>query len=161
MKGWVGEVVRKVRGIAGTTLTWGISGGLLGLIPGVLFAVFTPVPTLRILASAVTLFGTAGAVAGAVFSLILSTVYRHHRLEDLRPSRVGLWGMGTAQLLTFGFLRWIASAGADPEPLLYMILLLAAGAFGFGTGALLTRIAQRSGGDLQPSHDPAGLIPGE
>lgn len=36
--------------------------------------------------------GITGFIAGAGFSLFLGTTYRHHGLEDLRASRIALWG---------------------------------------------------------------------
>lgn len=156
MRERVGEALRKLRGAAGTAVTWGFAWAILSLVPSlVLIAVFPQVRqnALDLVGDLMLIFGTAGVVSGGLFSLLLGTVYRRRRLGDLRPRRVGLWGAAAAAALAFVGLRTIASGGADLEPPVGLAILFTSGAFGWGTAALTVKLAQAGDGELEKPGD--------
>ena len=81
------RLLRRVRGIVGTGVTWAI--GWVGLGTGIAaLAGFDFSLLMRMaLNNAV-----AGFIAGGSFALILSVAERRNRLEDLSLKRVAIWG---------------------------------------------------------------------
>jgi hypothetical protein len=154
------NVFRKLRAVGGTALTWSVAWGAAGIVPALLFvALFregtaTPVEIVR---GTVVGFALAGLVAGTAFSLLLGTVYRRRRLADLRPRRVGLWGMAGAMGLAYVGLRAIATSGGDMAPPVGVAVLLLAGALGWATAAAGVRLAQTSGRVSAPTRREAAL----
>lgn len=91
----MGQWLRRLRGAMGMGLTWGIAWALGGLLFGLLstlgparfwnaiFAVFdAPLPALAI----------PGFVGGVLFSLVLGTLGRRRRFEELSLARFAAWG---------------------------------------------------------------------
>ena len=164
-------VFRKLRAAAGLAATWSLAWAAAGVVPALLLVVLFrdgSVPPLQVVRGTVFGFAAAGLVAGAAFSLLLGAAYRHRRLAELRPRRVGLWGMAGAVALTFVGLRILAGEGADIEPPVGIALLVVAGALGWATAAAGVRLAQgdrRVGGPAavdaalpheEPRHDALG-----
>lgn len=117
------NLLRKIRGAIGNAVTWamawfGISFlsfgalSLLGLVPGM---------GLGILLRLALNVGFTGFLAGTGFAFFLGTVYRNHRLEDLRVGRIAAGGAVVAGLIS---------------PLL-SIAAIGLGASGIGAGFLV------------------------
>jgi hypothetical protein len=130
-------VWRRLRGIAGTMLTWSVGGGVVGALAGA--AIWSAVLLWRgdamHLPSIVLGMGFAGALAGAIsgfgFAVILAVAERRRTFEELRAWRVG--GCGAAAALAMG---WLVSR--DPG------FAVACGTFGFGAAATSLAVARRA-----------------
>lgn len=132
----------------GTAVTWGVSWavaavpvafGLLAAIQG------TPLPVGSFVLRVMTVFGLAGLGSGAAFSLLLGTVYRNRRLDQLRPGRMGLWGMAAALGLASGGLFVLTGAGAFINVPMTLAMLGTAGGLGWATAAGTVKLAQLGG----------------
>ena len=132
-----GLIWRRLRGVAGTMLTWSVGGGLAGAVAGagLWAAVLLPrdyhVPLRDLLFG----MGLAGALAGAVsgfgFAVVLAVAERRRTFEELRAWRVG--ACGAAAALAMG---WLVSR--DPG------FAVACGTFGFGAAASSLAVARRA-----------------
>ena len=78
-------LLRRLRGIIGTGLTWAVGWAGIFAVAGVIFGAGS-VPGVAVV------FGFTGLVAGGAFAVILSIAERRHRLEDLSLWRTALWG---------------------------------------------------------------------
>jgi len=78
-------LLRRLRGIIGTGLTWAVGWAGIFSVLGVIFGAGS-VPGVAVV------FGFTGLVAGSAFAVILSIAERRHRLEDLSLWRTALWG---------------------------------------------------------------------
>jgi hypothetical protein len=152
----IGPILRKLRGAIGTALTWAVVWALGG------FALFT---TIFMLSSGLTAFwagaipvtimaGISGFIGGTMFSLVLGTIHRRRRLEELSPLRMGLWG-GLAGLIVPMALLWVAaSVGIGLQLGALVSLIVACGGLGATTAGGTVKLAQWSQGELEaPSHD--------
>jgi hypothetical protein len=92
----VKRLLRRIRGIIGTGVTWALAWVGLGAGIGAL----TGFPLSYLLRMAMN-NSVAGFIAGASFAVILSVAERHHTLEDLSLRRVALWGAAGGALLSF------------------------------------------------------------
>jgi hypothetical protein len=92
----VKRLLRRVRGIIGTGVTWALAWVGLGAGIGAL----TGFPLGFLFRMAMN-NAVAGFLAGASFAVILSIAERHHTLEDLSLRRVALWGASGGALLSF------------------------------------------------------------
>jgi len=81
------RILRKIRGMIGTGLTWAAAWIGLGAVLGALAGF--PMGSLFRLALSNSV---GGFIAGASFALILSVAERRRTLEDLSLRRVALWG---------------------------------------------------------------------
>jgi hypothetical protein len=78
-------LLRRLRGIIGTALTWAAGwAGFFGVV-GLVFGA-NSVPRLALVGA------FTGLVAGGAFAVILSIAERRQRLEDLSLWRTALWG---------------------------------------------------------------------
>jgi len=81
------RLLRKIRGIVGTGLTW--AGAWIGL--GAVLGVVAGFPLTSVFRLALS-NSIGGFIAGASFALILSVAERKRTLDDLSLRRVALWG---------------------------------------------------------------------
>lgn len=149
------KLLRRLRGILGTGLTWAVGWAgvtvALSLIGGV------PFPFLF----RVVLSGAAqGFIAGGVFATILSVAERRHTLEDLSLRRVALWGGIGGACLFVPIYPMLMSAGI---PLFRLALPLAINALmgaGFASGSVA--LARRADHRLiDGEDDPILSLPGD
>ena len=107
-------LLRRLRGIIGTGLTWSVVWGGLFTVAG-LVGVGNFVTGLAMTGAFL------GLVGGSAFAVILSIAERRHSLADLSLWRVSLWGAlgGALMALVFGggnlfldFVAFMAFAGA-------------------------------------------------
>jgi hypothetical protein len=123
-------LLRRLRGIIGTGLTWAVGFAFLGTVPGVFQGEWD------VLLSVIPGNASVGFIFGSVFAVVLSIVERRRRLEDLSIPRIGLWGAFTA-LLIVGGMQFFSAGTLYWEPVL--ILSLYSGALSSGSLALARR----------------------
>ena len=155
----MGELIRKLRGLAGTGVTWGalwaVIGAGVGTVVGVLspelWAVGNPV-----LDWAVGM-GLYGLVSGVGFGTVLSLTEGRKTLRDLRLPRVAAWGVvGSAAVpLLFGAIGMFP-AGTTVVDVLEAVLLTSVLGGTFAPGAVA--IARRA--ELTAGEEPGLLEPG-
>jgi hypothetical protein len=132
-----GLIWRRLRGIAGTMLTWSVGGGLLGAVAGAGLWVTVLLPRGHDVAIRDLLLGMgmAGALAGAVsgvgFALVLAVAERRRSFDELRAWRVG--ACGAAAALAMGGL-----VSRSPG------VAVACGTLGFGAAATSLAVARRA-----------------
>lgn len=99
--------LRRVRGIFGQALLWATSwGAAFGLIGAILHLTgIIPVPFFEFLGPFVRGAATAGFIGGAGFSLLLSSVYRNRKVEDLNPVWFG--GLGALCGMAFPLFQFL------------------------------------------------------
>jgi hypothetical protein len=112
---------RRLRGILGLSLAWGIAWIPLGMIVAVAesMAYGRSVDIGRLLANAPRV-ALIGAVCGFVFSLILAGLERRRTFDNLSAARTAIWGIGAALIIPtlaviadpFGFTVQGAGIGA-------------------------------------------------
>lgn len=155
LKAWIGGFVRKflrrLRGIVGTALTWGVgwvvANALLCLVTGVPLQFLGP------------LSGTAmfqGFLAGGTFATILSIAERKRTLEELSLPRVALWGGIGGMLIGFLAFPFMVSQGF---PLARMFLpVVVDGLIGAGFASGSVTLARGSDTALLGAPDPTRLL---
>ena len=130
-------ILRRLRGVAGTMLTWSVGGGILGAVggAGVWLAIRLANGDAMHVPSVVLGFGLAGAIVGAAcglaFALSLVIAERRRSFEELRAWRTGV--IGSASALAMG---WLISR--DPT-----VAALCA-TIGFGAAATSLVVARRA-----------------
>jgi hypothetical protein len=113
-------LLRKLRGLMGVGLTWGILWAMVMAAIGVIFWVVDPDSIDPgegpLIASAIV--GFQGFVAGVGFGLLLSFAETRKRMLDLSLIRVAIWGMLASAALPFltgmpiGMLWFVCLLGA-------------------------------------------------
>jgi hypothetical protein len=93
--------LRRIRGVAGTALTWALGWAPLG-------ALFVALTVDRTPLARYVVFGAIngaiqGFLVGGSFAVVLSVVERHRQLEDLSLGRVAAWGALGGLLLGIPF----------------------------------------------------------
>jgi hypothetical protein len=117
-------LLRRLRGLIGTGVTWSIPWGLLnGLFSGALTYLYYPLPEpsrLSVAIQAAITNGIAGAIAGfatgTVFSLVLMVAERRGTISSLRMGRFAAWGAtagGLAAITLVGLFGPGSWAGAS------------------------------------------------
>ena len=95
------SLLRKLRGVLGMGLTWGVGWGLIMFALGTVIGFIDPAqidqgeePWRLSL-----VVGTVGFISGSVFALIFSRAERRKSITDLSASRAAIWGaLGAAAL---------------------------------------------------------------
>ena len=86
------NILQRIRGAVGTTLTWAAAWGLFGLAFRLVWPIeWTGMPSLSMLAASATSWLIPGAIAGLTFSLFLRAQPKR-RLEDLTIKRMAVLG---------------------------------------------------------------------
>jgi len=129
-------LLRRLRGILGTGLTWAFGWiGLFGAYLLVRMAIGASLAGYEFflpLLEEVFAVGTMGFLAGSTFGLALSILERHKRLEDLTFTRIALWG-GLGGLAVVALLSgWVGGWG-DPAGVIFYSIL----GVGSATGTLV------------------------
>ena len=130
-------ILRRLRGVAGTMLTWSVGGGILGAAggAGIWLAVRVANGDALHVPSVVLGLGLAGAIVGAVcglgFALALVVAERRRSFEELRAWRTG--ALGSASALAMG---WLVSR--DPT------FAAICATMGFGAAATSLVVARRA-----------------
>lgn len=90
------RLLKRIRGIIGTGVTWALAWVGLGAVVGA----FVGYPASFLLRIALS-NSVSGFIAGSAFAVILSVAERKHTLEGLSLRRVALWGAIGGGLLSF------------------------------------------------------------
>lgn len=146
--------IRRLRGVAGTALAWGLGWSA---IAWPIFLVLAPgnaivgrlVPALRMASYA----GMAGAVSGTTFALLVLTLERHRTLAAFPTRRATLWGALAGSgysfaLVTHGFTRLGHPASAENSSVIVGAVL------GAATASLMFLLARRAA-ERAPDAGPA------
>jgi hypothetical protein len=142
------NITRRLRGLVGMATTWGVCfstlSSLLFLVARLSGKLPVEVFGTRIVLAIAGRGFVVGALAGAVFSLVLAAAERRRTLSRLSYARVALWGfLGTAAL------PFIFSAFSSANILHLPISIVVAGTLTYGAigGAIATtilRVARRA-----------------
>lgn len=134
------SLARRIRGLVGTALTWGVIGALIG-IPAFI-VVMRPWPLsavrwerfIRLFSMWEVAAFAWGAAGGLAFALAFIALERSRRLSQLSLTRVAVWGALAGAVLP-AILVGRQLVGSNPA---YYGAIIAAGALG---GAIWARIA--------------------
>ena len=148
-------LLRRLRGILGTGLTWAVGWTgvtvALNLVGGV---------PLHFLGQLVLSGMVRGFVAGGAFAVILSIAERRHTLEDLSLRRVALWGGIGGGFLFLSAVPFLLSLGFPVGGVLAPLVANSLIGAGFASGSVA--LARREDSRLIEGEDePAFLIEGE
>ena len=149
------NLLRKLRGILGTGLTWAV--GWAGVWAGLW--VVTGNSLGRMLGAA-TNGAVLGLIAGGTFALILSVVERKRTLHDLSLKRVALWGGIGGMALLLAFLPTALEFSAIFGGFLtsYVVPLALNGLLGAGSAAGSVALARRGDTDRIGEMESAGFL---
>lgn len=166
----VKNLVRRLTGAAKNAVVWGVTWSTLAFatILGLrTIGVVVPaeITVLDAIGMAVRI-GIAGGMAGAVFALFISLLYRGRRLSEISWVRFGLGGAVVAELFMLAFFAIGNLASGDGFPPLGDILsdLIIAAVFGGVAAGASMWLAQRAGtgsiaGSDEHAHLHAGAAP--
>jgi len=155
MKGFL----RRLRGILGMAVTWGVGlAGLFTLAGFIIGGVFVPGLALT--------GGYLGLIAGSAFAVILSIAEGRHKLKDLSLWRMALWG-GIGGAIVAGATNLIGGSGGIIWDFVVVVALIGAGASA-GTVAIAKRADRKliEGADdsvesLEGDDEPLPALEGE
>lgn len=135
------RLLRRIRGIVGTALTWTAGWGVLGaVVSAVTILASGPwdgAPVVGMISMGALFLATYGFIAGLVFSLVVLAGERRHTLHQLTLPRVTAWG-GLGGVL----MAAVPVATAGPS-LLTGVFLLVSGLLGAGSAAASLAVARR------------------
>lgn len=92
-------VLRRLRGLAGIGLTWGVLWALFGVALVLGIRVFDPASAQEGALVVGRVLGFAGFVSGVAFGTLLAIAERRRSLQSLSVWRAGLWGAIGAALI--------------------------------------------------------------
>ena len=149
------RLLRRIRGIVGTALTWATGWGILGAVVNAVALLVTGVPSgapvAYMLTMAALFLATYGFIAGVVFSLVLLAAERRRTLHQLTLPRMAAWGgLG-------GVLMAAVPVAAMGLTSLTGVFLLMSGLLGTGSAAASLSIARR--GQIAGATDFGALRP--
>ncbi|MEP6729074.1 MAG: hypothetical protein ABJE10_00485 [bacterium] len=137
---------RRLRGMFGMALTWGVAWAIVGLTLAGVAWLFVPRGVLPrgVVLGATMRWGVFGAVSGAAFALVLSFAERRkHSLDALSMERVTGWGALGGAILPLALLPVLAIA--LPVALRPVLSLVPMGSIlGVASAAASLRIARRA-----------------
>lgn len=84
--------LRKLRGVLGIGLSWGLPATVVGLIGGVVASVVGGGPLLPSLATGAAMVGGLFFLLGTGFALALTLTEGRRTLHELTPRRASVWG---------------------------------------------------------------------
>lgn len=138
---------RRVRGIVGNTVVWGVGWAVLG------FAAHLVLRQTGVIAGPVAMYdaalvglkvGVGGGIAGAAFAAVIALVYRHRRLQDIQGWKFGGGGAVVTAVSITGFVQGASVLGGGSlveweymQPTLTLFTV-----FGFTVAALSLKVAQ-------------------
>lgn len=143
------RLLRRIRGIVGTALTWATAWGVVGAVwMGIVFLVgdFPPEASAAgMILVGFILLGVYGFLAGIAFSLVVLAAERKRTIHQLTLRRVAAWG-GLGATLMFA----VPVALSTPSMLVKGITLLVTTLLGAGSAAATLSVARRGrvGGPL-------------
>lgn len=152
--------MRRLRGVLGTSLVWGLPGTLVGAIGGLLVSFFGGAPLLGSLFTGSVAVGGVFFLLGAGSALALTLAEGHRTLDELSPRRAAIWGAvsgGTLPILALfvtlgpGLVTYLA----DMEVLLALLAGVGSyGALGAALAASTVAVAKRAPPELGSGQVP-------
>jgi hypothetical protein len=145
--------LRKMRGVVGTGLIWGLPGAVVGAIGGVVASVFGGAPLLGTIAYGGFVLGGTFFLLGTSFAALLALGEGRRTLDELTPWRAAAWGAvagGVAPFLALLILE-PGTAVLLSDPRLLTAFLAASGSYGALTAAMAAgtiAVARRAPGQL-------------
>jgi hypothetical protein len=144
------EATRKLRGLVGIGATWGIAWAAIGALVGLVAAMLAPgSPSWGAsIAEWAMGMGAYGFVSGVGFAGLLAYHERRSTIDDLSPSRAGVWGVLGAILVPtlFGLLGFFDADTTAIDVLEAMALTaVLGGSFAAGSVALARGDAPAAG----------------
>jgi hypothetical protein len=117
-----GSLVRKVRGIVGTGLSWAFGWSIAGTALHAGLALFGLVSRPDLLVEPF-MYGVWGLFGGSVFAGILAVAEHRRTLPELRPARMAVWGAlaGVSVPVVYHLLgggagwAWFSGVATTPE----------------------------------------------
>ena len=162
MKGWL----RRLRGVLGIGMIWGLPATVVGAIGGIVASVFGGASLLGSLVTGSVAVGGLFFLLGSGFAAALTMTEGRRTLNELSPRRAALWGAlaGGALpivMLLISFGPEIATLLSDPQLLLG--LLAGIGSYGALSAALAggtVALARRAPAELAsgPVPEDADLL---
>ena len=141
------SLVRRLRGLVGTALTWGGIGALIGIPAFVIVMRPWPLSAIRWERFA-TLFGkwevvafAWGAAGGLAFALAFIALERSRRLSQLSLTRVAVWGALAGAALPAIL---VGRGLAGPNPAYYGAIIVAGGLGGAIWARMSLALARRA-----------------
>ena len=151
------SMLRKLRGVVGTGLTWGVVWSLVGTIlqGGLALLGVMRTPDLSV---APFMWGLMGFYGGSMFGALLSLTEGRLTLEKLRIGRVAGWGAiaGFALPIVYNLMRGDPSAISMISVLESAFILAPLSA---GSAAGMTSLAQKAGRKELGSGDEKVALP--
>src|SRR5262245_26168716 len=113
------NLLRRVRGFAGTMSVWAVVFGVMGTAWPISLALFGALPDwpypfgvfLGILAQTFALFGSAGAAMGFTFATAVLLGERKRTLVALSPRRFAAWGFLAGAIIPIAFATFVEVTG--------------------------------------------------
>ena len=164
------NIRRRLRGIVGNAVVWGIGWGLLGFVTTFalgLTGVIERVWWLDAVGMGIRI-GVVGGIAGAAFSAFIALAYRGRRIQDISPLRFGIGGALVSAVGLPLFMQTMnVLSGDGPVPWQHIrgdVLMLAAfGGVAAAFSLKLAQVAARRAPDIEvgPLGEPerADLLP--
>lgn len=145
----MGGLFRKLRGAIGTAVASGVAWALgsCAVVGGLSFALAGWAPSWQFYVVVAQIAAALGFVSGGLFSLALSTRYARTPLEDLRVSRMALWGAATG--LAGGAMMLMTRGGIPADPQLLGMMTALFGGLGATTAAGLVMLAKSAPAELE------------
>jgi hypothetical protein len=158
---------RRLRGVLGTALVWGVGWSAIGLGAGWLQVVALrlagisiPMAPARLVILVALRWAVFGVVAGSIFALALWYVGRRAgSLAALSPRRAAAWGAGAGVVLPLCVVALLAAGGAAVPLAAVLMLVVTGGVFGAGTAAGTVAVARRAPEPLGVARDMTALAP--
>jgi hypothetical protein len=161
-------MLRRLRGILGTALTWSAGWTAVGLTTGAVKVLMLraaglalPMESWRFVLIGTVRWTVFGAVAGILFSLgVMIATRRLRSLSSLSPRRAAWWGLGAGIVFPLVVVGGYAAVSGAPLLIRLLPLVVTSGVFGAGTAAGMLVLARRVPDSL-PEHvdTPPPLLP--
>jgi hypothetical protein len=95
----MGGLLRRLRGLAGIGVTWGVLWAMIGVALVLVVRAFDPAAAAEAPLTVGRVLGFAGLVSGVAFGSLLAIAERRRNLRNLSAWRAGLWGaLGAAAI---------------------------------------------------------------
>jgi hypothetical protein len=136
------RLLRRIRGIVGTALTWATAWGVVGAVWGGILSLVGDFPPeaseAGMILVGVLFLGVYGFLAGVAFSLVVLAAEKRRTVQQLTLRRVAAWG-GLGATLMFA----VPVALSTPSVLVKGITLVATALLGAGSAAASLAVARR------------------
>jgi len=151
------SILRWLRGILGTAVTWAVLWSSIGTVLAVITIVLNGGPDVASLLKytfwVAAFYAVWGAVSGGMFALVLTATERRRSLADLSLLRIVIWGAVGALAVPILFITVVGGADIQLVPTV-PFFAITAGLGGLSSGSTLL-LARRQHRDLLSNRDVA------